>query len=195
MHRAKVFTKLDIWQAFHRIRMDEASEELTAFRTRYGSYQYKVMPFGLCNGPATFQRFINEVLFDILDDFCTAYADDILIYSDDPSQHEGHVKEVLARLRAAGLQADIKKSQFSVTETKFLGFIVSTTGLRMDPEKVKTVVNWETPTNVKGVRSFLGFVNFFRRFLKDHGRIRKPLVRLTKKNMPFKFGQTELNTF
>ena len=90
--------------------MDEASEELTVFRTRYGSYQYKVMPFSLCNGPTTFQRFINEVLFDILDNFCTAYADNILIYSDDLSQHEGHVKKVLARLRAAGLQADIKKS-------------------------------------------------------------------------------------
>ena len=82
-----------------------------------------------------------------------------------------------------------------MTETKFLGFIFSTIRLRKDPEKVKTVDNWETPTNVKGVRLFLGFVNFFRRFLKDHGRIRKPLVRLTKKNMPFKFGQTELSTF
>ena len=86
------------------------------------------------------------------------------------------------------MQTDIKKSQFSVTEIKFLGFIILITRLRMDPEKVKTVVNWETPTNVKVVRSFLGFINFFRRFLKNHGRIRKPLVRLTKKNMPFKFG-------
>ena len=106
--------------------MHPESEELMAFQTRYGSYQYKVMPFGLCNSPATFQRYINKVLFNILDEYCTAYADDILIYFEDLSQHASHVKEVLRRLRAAGLQADIKKSEFSVKETKFLGYIIST---------------------------------------------------------------------
>ena len=190
-----MFTKLDIRQAFHRIRMHPESEELTAFRTRYGSYQYKVMPFGLCNGPATFQRYINEVLFDILDEYCTAYADDILIYSEDPSQHASHVKEVLRRLRAAGLQADIKKSEFSVKETKFLGYIISTQGMRMDPAKVRTIRNWETPKNVKGVRSFLGFVNFYRRFIRDHGRIRKPLVHLTKQGVRFEFGPEQKAAF
>ena len=181
--KAKIFTKLDIRQAFHRIRMHPESEELTAFRTRYGSYQYKVMPFGLCNGPATFQRYINEVLFDILDKYCTAYADDILVYSEDPKQHASHVREVLDRLRAAGLQADIKKSEFSVIETKFLGFIISIQGMRMDPAKIRTIRDWQPPTSVKGVRSFLGFVNFYRRFIRDHGSIRKPLVQLTKQGL------------
>ena len=105
--RAKVFTKLDIRQAFHRIRMDPGSEELRAFRSRYGACQYKVLPLGLCNGPAIFQRYINEVLFDLLDEICTAYADDIIIYSEDPRQHEQYVRDVLTRLRAAGLQVDI----------------------------------------------------------------------------------------
>jgi hypothetical protein len=93
--KAKIFTKLDIRQAFHRIRMDPDSEELTTFRTRYGSYKCKVLPFGLTNGPATYQRYINDVLFDYLDDFCTAYLDDILIYSENELEHEMHVKNVL----------------------------------------------------------------------------------------------------
>ena len=192
---AKVFTKLDIRHAFHRIRMHPDSEALTAFGTRYGAYQYKVMPFGLCNGPATFQRFINSALEGLLDVTCTAYADDILVYSEDPRQHEQHVKEVLARLRAAGLQVDIAKSEFSVRETKFLGFIISTQGMRMDPEKVKTILNWRPPRNVKGIRSFLGLVNYFRRFIRNHGHLRKPLVRLTRLGVPFAFGTEEIKAF
>jgi hypothetical protein len=101
--KAKVFIKLDIRQAFHRIRMHPDSEELTTFRTRYGAYKCKVLPFGLTNGPATYQRYMNDILFDCLDVFCTAYLDDILIYSEDPLEHESHVKQVLDRLRKAGL--------------------------------------------------------------------------------------------
>jgi len=101
--RAKVFTKLDIRQAFHRLRIDPTSEDLTTFRTRYGCYKYKVVPFGLTNGPATYQRYMNDVLFDYLDDFCTAYLDDILIYSENELEHKEHVHKVLQRLREAGL--------------------------------------------------------------------------------------------
>ncbi len=101
--KAKIFTKLDIRQAFHRIRIDPDSEELTTFRTRYGSYKCKVLPFGLTNGPATYQRYINNVLFDYLDDFCTAYLNNILIYSDSELKHTEHVRKVLQRLRDTGL--------------------------------------------------------------------------------------------
>ena len=95
--------------------MHRDSEEMTTFRTRYGSYKCKVLPFGLTNGPATYQRYMNDVLFEYLDDFCTAYLDDILIYSENQAEHEEHVKKVLEKLRKAGLQADIKKSEFHVT--------------------------------------------------------------------------------
>jgi hypothetical protein len=139
--RAKMFTKLDIRQAFNRIRMSPESEELTTFRTRYGSYKCKVLPFGLTNGPATYQRYMNDVLFDYLDDFCTAYLDDILIYSENELDHEEHVKKVLQRLRDAGLQADLKKCEFGVKRTKYLGFIITTDGIEVDPEKVSAVVN------------------------------------------------------
>ena len=183
--KAKIFTKLDIRQAFHRIRMDPESEELTTFRTRYGAYKCKVLPFGLTNGPATYQRYMNDVLFEYLDVFYTAYLDDILIYSEDPLEHETHVKKVLDRLRTAGLQADIKKSEFSVTRTKYLGFIVSTDGVATDPEKVEVVRNWQRPATVKSIQSFLGFCNFYRRFIRDYGRIARPLNFLTRKDTPF----------
>src|SRR5450432_378265 len=126
-------------------------EERTTFRTQYGTYKCKVMPFGLTNGPATYQQYMNDVLFDYLDDFCTAYLDDIIIYSEDPLEHESHVRKVLERLRKAGLQVDINKSEFRVTRTKFLGFVVSTNGIEVDPGKVIVVKNWKEPTTVKGV--------------------------------------------
>ena len=137
--KAKIYTKLDIRQAFHRIRMHPDSEEMTTFRTRYGSYKCKVLPFGLTNGPATYQRYMNDVLFEYLDDFCTAYLDDILIYSENESEHEEHVKKVLEKLRKAGLQADIKKSEFHVTRTKYLCFIIYTQGIEVDPIKTEVI--------------------------------------------------------
>ena len=175
LSRAKVFTKLDIRQAFYRIRMDKKAEDLTTFRTRYGSFKYKVLPFGLCNGPASFQRYINSVLHDYLDDFATAYIDDVLIYSEDPLEHETHVYKVVKALEAAGLQADIRKSEFQVTETKYLGFIIGTTGIRKDPGKVEVVRNWETPASLKGLQSFLGFSNYYSSFIDGYQRIIEPL--------------------
>jgi hypothetical protein len=193
--RAKVFTKLDIRQAFHRIRIDPASEDLTTFRTRYGSYKCKVLPFGLTNGPATFQHYMNETLMEYLDDFCTAYLDDILIYSEDPLQHQEHVRKVLLRLREAGLQADIRKCEFNVTRTKYLGFVISTDGVEVDPEKVEAIRNWKYPTTLKGVQSFLGFCNFYRRFIRDYGKIAAPLLQLTRKDYVFQFDQDCVRAF
>jgi transposase InsO family protein len=187
--QAKVFTKLDIRQAFHRIRVHPDSEELTTFRTRYGAYKYKVLPFGLTNGPATYQRYMNDVLFNYLDDFCTAYLDDILIYSEDELSHQEHVRKVLQRLRDAGLQADIRKCEFSVTRTKYLGFIIGTKGIEVDPDKTEVIRHWQEPYTVKGVQSFLGFCNFYRRFIQDYGFVAKPLTQLTKSNVPFAFDR------
>jgi hypothetical protein len=131
---------------------------------------------------------MNDVLFDYLDDFCTAYLDDILIYSENELEHEIHVKKVLQRLLDAGLQVDLKKCEFHVTRTRYLGFIITTNGIEVDLEKVSVVVNWNAPTNVRGVQSFLGFCNFYRRFIRDYGHIAKPLVQLTKTDVPFQFN-------
>ena len=182
---AKYFTKIDIRQAFYRIRMSKDSKELTTFLTRFGTFKYLVMPFGLCNGPASWQHLINDTLFDLLHRFVQAYLDNIFIYSKTIQDHRSHVCQVLLRLREAGLQADIDKCEFHVQETKFLGLIVSTEGIQMDPQKVSTILDWARPTSLRHVRSFLGFCNFYRRFIRDFSKLAKPLTGLTKKDTPF----------
>ena len=124
---------------------------LTTFRTRYNSYKYRVLPFRLSNGPSTYQRYINDVLFDYLDVFYTVYLDDILIYSDNELKHQKHMRKMLQRLREAGLQIDIKKYEFAVKRTKFLGFIIITDGIKVDPEKIKAIRSWKEPITVKGI--------------------------------------------
>jgi len=195
LNKAKIYTKLDIRQAFHRIRMHPEHEELTTFRTRYGNYKCKVLPFGLTNGPATYQRYMNDILFDLLDVTCTAYLDDILIYSENEAEHHLHVKAVLERLRLAGLQADIRKCEFSVKRTKYLGFIITTNGLEVDPDKVAVVKDWRYPKTVKGVQSFLGFCNFYRRFIPNYGNVAKPLTKLTHIGAIFDFNEDCRNSF
>lgn len=186
----RYFSKLDIISAFNKLRMAEGHEYLTAFRTRFGLFESLVMPFGLTGAPATFQRYINDVLREYLDIFCTAYLDDILIYSKTKSEHIRHVRLVLSKLREAGLYAQPEKCEFCVSETKFLGIIVSRDGLRMDPDKVSTVVHWKTPTCLTDVQSFIGFGNFYRRFIRNFGTIIAPLVALTKKGTPFAWSSS-----
>jgi hypothetical protein len=149
LRKAKLFTKLDVRNAFHRIRMDPGSEKITIFRTRFGQYKYQILPFGLTGGLSIFQRYINSVLFLYLDEFCIAYVDDILIFFENPAKHYEHVIQVLEKLKSAGLQADIKKSEFSVTKTKFLGYIISTKGIAVDPDKISAIMKWERSTRVK----------------------------------------------
>ena len=187
LKEAKIFSKINIRQAFHKLRMAIASEDLTTFNSRFGAYKYKVLPFGLSGGPASWQHYINDVLFDYLDKFCTAYLDDILIYSKNLKEHREHVRAVLIKLREAGLQADVDKCEFHVTETKYLGLIISVDGIRMDPAKVKAIQEWEIPTCLREVRSFIGFCNFYRRFIRGFSKIAKPLDALTKKERIFEW--------
>ena len=148
---AKYFTVIDIQHAFNTIRMKDSAKNWTTFQTREGSYHYLVMPFGLCNGPSTYQRFINGIMMDILDDFVVVYIDDILIYSNTYEDHVKHVTEVLERLEKANLHTDIKKSNFHTDSVKFLGLIIGKDGLRMDPEKVTAIKDWQEPKSLKGL--------------------------------------------
>jgi hypothetical protein len=134
--RAKLFTKLDIRQAFYQIRIHLNSEELTTFQTWFRVYKYKVLPFGLTNGPVTYQRYINNVLFDYLNNFCTAYLNNILIYSNNKLDYKQHVKKVLERLCYTSLQINLKKCEFHVTWTKYLGFVISTNSVEVDLDKI-----------------------------------------------------------
>ncbi|KAG0158308.1 hypothetical protein PDIDSM_5821 [Penicillium digitatum] len=183
----KFFTKIDIISAFNNLRIAKGQEYLTAFRTRLGLFESLVMPFGLTGAPASFQRFINDTLREYLDCFCTAYLDDILIYSRTRAEHIEHVRKVLQRLREAGLFAKLSKCEFCVSETKFLGIIIGEDGIRMDPDKIETIVNWKTPTCLTDVQAFIGFGNFYRRFIRDFLKVIAPLVRLTKKDVRFEW--------
>jgi hypothetical protein len=187
LSKAKWFTKLDVIAAFHKIRVQEGDEWKTAFRTRYGLFEWLVTPFGMTGAPATFQRYINSTLQDYLDEFCSAYIDDVLIYSDGSlKDHREKVRLVMKRLQDAGLQIDIDKCDFEAKSVKYLGFIVEAgQGIRVDPEKIKAVQLWERPRTVRGVRGFVGFANYYRDFVPKFSDIALPLTTLTKKDVPF----------
>ena len=195
LSKAVIYSKLDIISAFNRLRVQEGDEWKTAFRTRYGLYESLVMPFGLCNGPSSFQHYINDVLREFLDDFCTAYLDDILIFSNNKEDHWKHLTTILDRLREAGLQVDLKKCEFCVTEVKYLGMIITTKGIKMDPAKVATIVNWPQLKGIKDVQAFLGLANFYRRFIRGFSRLARPLTNLTRKNTPFNWNEKCMKAF
>ncbi|SLM37370.1 hypothetical protein PDIG_11210 [Lasallia pustulata] len=191
----KYLTKLDVIAAFNKLRMHPNSEDYTTFITSMGAYKYHVLPFGLTNGPANYQHYMNDVLWDHLNNFCSAYLDDILIYSKTLKEHSQHIWGVLQKLIDAGLQVDIEKCKFHVQETSFLGVLLSTDGLRMDPKKVQVVVDWSTPTNLKQVQAFIGFRNFYRQFIKGFSKIVGPMLKLTQKGVIFQWTDTCQKSF
>ena len=179
--RAKRFTQLDLTSAYHRMRIKEGDEWKTAFRTRYGHFEYQVMPFELSNAPASFQGYINKILAEKLDIFVIVYLDDILIYTEDPGQ--GHVEAVwwvLDVLRRHGLFANLKKCRFHKDEVCFLGYVVSAQGVRMEDERIEAVKNWPEPTSVRNIQVFIGFANFYQRFIHGFKRIAAPLTSMLK---------------
>jgi transposase InsO family protein len=192
---AKFFTKLDLLGAYNLIRMKKGEEWKTAFRTRYGHYEYNVMPFGLTNAPATFQAMINNALRPHLDKFVVAYLDDILIYSKTEKEHIEHVTTVLKALAEYQLKVRLEKSVFHTKSTEFLGYIVSTEGLKMQPNKVRAILDWPDLRNVKDVQQFLGLANYYRRFIHMFSGIVGPLTQLTRKETPFRWGLGEIEAF
>jgi hypothetical protein len=140
-----------------------------------------VMPFGLCNAPGTFQAMINKVLHELLDEGVIVYIDDILIYSEDEESHIRLVEKVLQKLKDNHLCASIKKSVFHASEVEYLGYHISKLGIAMSPEKVQTIKDWAPPRSVKHVQQFLGFANFYRRFIEGFSKVARPLTELTKK--------------
>jgi len=185
IHGCKYFTRLDLRACFNQIRIKEGDEWKTAFRTRYGLFEFLVMPFGLTNAPATAQRFLNDTLREYLNIFCVCYIDNILIYSRTLKEHKQQVRKVLQKLKEAALFIKPEKYEFSVQKTTFLGFIISEEGLEMDPEKVNPVLNWESPKSVKNIQCFLGFTNFYRCFIHRYSHLCQPLFNLLCKDVPF----------
>lgn len=177
---SKIFTKIDLKSGFNLIRIRSGDEWKTAFRTRYGHYEYLVMPFGLANAPSSFQNMMNDIFRDLLDRGLVVYMDDLFMYSSSYEDHVQLVAEVLKRLRENNLVAAIDKCQFHQTSVEFLGHVVSVDGIDMEKGKVESIVQWPQPTSLKEMQSFLGLANYYRRFIKDYSKICKPLTDTTK---------------
>jgi hypothetical protein len=182
---ASVFSKIDLLSGYHQLRVREEDVPKTAIRTRYGHYEFLVMPFGLTNAPSVFMDLMNRVFHKYLDSFVVVFIDDILIYSANHIEHEQHLKTVLEVLREKKLFAKLKKCEFWLEEVSFLGHVVSKDGLAVDPKKIEAIVEWEQPTSVREIRSFLGLAGYYRRFIAGFSALSGPLTALTRKNAPY----------
>ena len=180
---ARYFSRIDLKSGYYQIRIADEDVEKTACRTRYGSYEFLVMPFGLCNAPSTFTTLMNTIFREEMDDFVIVYIDDILVYSKTAEEHARHLEVVLKRLRDNKLYANGEKSEFAKEEIEFLGHVVTGDGIKPDMKKVKAIQEWKRPSTQKGLRSFLGLANYYRRFIRNFSKIARPLSDLLKKGV------------
>ena len=167
--------------------MKDVDVSKTAFRTRYGHFEFLVMPFGLTNAPTAFMDLMNRVFQPYLDQFVVVFIDDILVYSKDVHEHEQHLRIVLQILREKQLFAKLRKCDFWLKEVSFIGHIVFAEGIRVNPAKIEAVVSWKLPRNVTEVRSFLGLVGYYRRFVKGFSVIASLLTKLLRKRVKFEW--------
>lgn len=181
----KYFTSIDLASGYHQIPMDPADRAKTAFSTPTGHYEFVRMPFGLKGAPATFQRAMNNVLAGLQGNQCLVYLDDIIIFGKTIKEHYENMALVFERLRQYNLKVQPQKCQFLRKEIKFLGHVISEAGIKPDPEKITAVSTYPTPTNLKEIQSFLGFANYYRRFIKHFAKLASPMNDLLKKDIPF----------
>ena len=193
--RAKHFSTLDLASGYHQIAVKATDIPKTAFRTQRGQFEFLVMPFGVTNAPATFQRLMNTIFKDELDDFILVYLDDILIFSQTLQEHISHIRQALEKLREAKLYARLHKCSFFQEQVEYLGFDVSARGVSPSPAKVRAVVEWPRPQTVKDVRSFLGLAGFYRRFIKNFSLKARPLTDLTKEKTVWEWKEKEEKAF
>ena len=182
---AQVYSKIDLRTSYHQLRVREADIPKTAFRTRYGHFEFTVMPFGLTNAPAAFMGLMNRVFQPYLDKFVVVFVDDILIYSQSEVEHEDHLRIVLQLLRDHRLYAKFSKCEFWLAEVGFLGHAVLASSVSVDPGKVEAVMSWERPKSVFEIRSFLGLEGYYMRFIEDYSLLAAPMTRFTRKEVKF----------
>ncbi|GJX07585.1 reverse transcriptase domain-containing protein [Tanacetum coccineum] len=192
---SRYFSKIDLRSGYHQLRVREEDIPKTAFRTRYGHFEFTVMPFGLTNAPAVFMDLMNRVCRPYLDKFVIVFIDDILIYSKSKEEHEVHLKLILELLKKEKLFGKFSKCEFWLQEVHFLGHVVNSEGIHVDPSKIEAVKNWKPPKTPTEIRSFLGLAGYYRRFIANFSKIAKPLTLLTQKNKKFDWGDEQENAF
>ncbi|GKA69579.1 transposon ty3-I gag-pol polyprotein [Tanacetum coccineum] len=195
LKKAMYFTKLDLKSGYHQVRIREEDTWKTAFKTRQGLYEWRVMPFGLCNAPATFMRLMNDILRPHIDDFVIVYLDDILIYSCTWEDHLKHVRKVFHLLQQQQLRLNRKKCEFGKKQLTYLGFVVGNGELQVDPDKVKAITSWPRPRSITDVRSFLGACQYLRKFICHFSVLASPLHAATKLNTKFEWSNKHEETF
>ena len=192
---AKWFSTLDLASGYWQVEMGEDDKTKTAFCTKYGLFQFKVMLFGLCNVPRTFERLMETVLKGMQWERAVQYLDDIIIFSETFKEQMQRMEEILMRLNKANLMLKPSKCHFFKIQVEFLGHIISQRGVETDPKKIKNVKEWPIPRIVKDVRSFLGLTGYYRRFIKDYWSIAKPLHELTEKTTAFEWTKARNEAF
>ena len=185
LNGACYFSKFDLRSRYHQLRVRDSDIPKTAFRTRYGHFEFVVMPFGLTNAPAAFMDLMNSIYRPYLDQFVVVFVDDILIYSKGRAEHEQHLQLALQVLRENQLYAKLEKCDFWLQEIQFLGHMVSKEGISVDPAKVEVLMRWERPKSVFEIHSFLGLAGYYRRFIENFSQIACPMTRLTRKEVSF----------
>ncbi|GJS87350.1 reverse transcriptase domain-containing protein [Tanacetum coccineum] len=192
---SSIYSKIDLRSGYHQLRVREEDIPKTAFRTRYGHYEFRVMPFGLTNAPAVFMDLMNRVCKPYLDKFVIVFIDDILIYSRNKKEHEEHLKTILELLKKEELYAKFSKCEFWINTVKFLGHVIDSSGIHVDPAKIEAVKNWASPTTPSEIRQFLGLAGYYRRFIEGFSKIAKPMTELTQKNQKFDWGEEQEEAF
>ncbi|KAD2805410.1 hypothetical protein E3N88_38787 [Mikania micrantha] len=192
---AQYFSKIDLRSGYHQLRVQDEDIPKTAFRTRYGHYEFMVMPFGLTNAPAVFMDLMNRVCKPYLDQFVIVFIDDILIYSKSKEEHEQHLRTILELLKEEKLYAKFSKCEFWLKEVQFLGHVVNSEGIHVDPAKIEAIKDWDTPKTPTEIRSFLGLAGYYRRFISNFSKIALPLTKLTQKSEPFIWEQKQEEAF
>ncbi|GJU73370.1 putative reverse transcriptase domain-containing protein [Tanacetum coccineum] len=186
---SRVYSKIDLRSGYHQLRVREEDIPKTAFRTRYGHYEFQVMPFGLTNAPAVFMDLMNRVCKPYLDRFVIVFIDDILIYSKSRKEHEGHLKLILRLLKKEELYAKFSKCEFWLSKVQFLGHVIDREGIHVDPAKIESIKDWASPKTPTEIRQFLGLAGYYRRFIEGFSKIARPMTKLTQKSVKFDWGE------
>ncbi|GJR31998.1 putative reverse transcriptase domain-containing protein [Tanacetum coccineum] len=192
---SSVYSKIDLRSGYHQLRVREEDIPKTAFRTRYGHYEFQVMPFGLTNAPAVFMDLMNRVCKPYLDKFMIVFIDDILIYSKNKKEHKEHLKQILELLKKEELYAKFSKCEFWIPKVQFLGHVIDSEGIHVDPAKIESIKDWTSPKSPTEIRQFLGLAGYYRRFIEGFSKIVKPMTKLTQKKVKFELGDKEEAAF